>query len=239
MKWKYRGEKYVCPLCGKRYARFIPGGFDYPVLKELDVVGAGFRENARCPNCDANDRQRLIFLFLSQNGFLKKSLDVLHVAPEKQLQKVLKRINQKKYVSIDLDSTLAEYRMDIQRLNFQDESFDLIICSHVLEHVVNDRLAMREIRRVLRPGGTAILQVPISWKLSAIDEEPTLLDEKERVRRFGQIDHIRMYNEGGYLERLNESGFSVRVLPPTEIVDENLIQLYALNPRESLYICSR
>lgn len=239
MRVKYFGWKYRCPFCGGSYRRFYPAGFDFPVLKEQDIVGAGLRENVRCPGCSSSNRERLIYLYLAnEKGSNDRTLSVLHVAPEPRLQRLLKGRPNITHVSVDIASPDADRKMDIRKLEFPDESFDIVLCNHVLEHVPEDDVAMKEILRVLRPGGFAILQVPISLKLERTFEDPTVTDPKERERVFGQSDHIRIYARD-YRDRLARAGFSVEVLDYAGKLGKEATMKYSLDPRESLYIATK
>lgn len=238
MKWKYRGDQLLCPLCGKTFSRFLPGGFDFPVLKTLDVIGAGYRENAKCIQCDSSDRERLVYLYLEKQGYVGPTARyaVLHIAPEKSLQRLLKGLSGVLHISVDIASPLADEKMDILHLRFPDNEFDVVICNHVLEHISEDIHAMREIFRVLKPGGRAILQVPIANNASQTIEDDKVVTEKEREERFGQKDHVRIYVERDYIERLEQAGFLVERVLSTSFLNPKQIATHALNPCEVLYI---
>lgn len=233
------GTKYHCPICNRSYREFYSAGFDFPVLTELDVVGGGFREGVRCPGCNSGDRERLFFLYLQNE--LKvgtKNLRILHVAPEVAVQKFLKSCKNITHESVDLDSPRADKKMDVQSLTYDSDTFDIVICNHVLEHIIDDGRAMRELHRVLKKGGTAILQVPISLKLTETFEDPSVQSEHDRERVFGQSDHVRIY-AGDYKDRLEKSGFSVLVIPYAQLLGDACTKKYALNPKENLYICTK
>ena len=173
-------------------SRVFPTGHDFPVLREKHVVGAGLRENAVCPRCYSEDRERLIFLFLQQKRpeiFARRSR-LLHVAPERSLLVKLRSSSTIDYVAADLDSPNADVRMDITAITEKDETYDAILCNHVLEHIPDDRKAMAELHRVLRKGGFAILQVPISANASATYEDFSITESAAREEHFGQCDHV-------------------------------------------------
>ncbi len=164
---------------------------------------------------------------------------VMHVAPEYGIQSRLTCIKNIDYLGVDLnpvqDRGTAEIdRCDITAIDYPDNRFDLIICSHVLEHVPDDRLAMRELFRVLKPGGTAILQTPISASLQQTIEDPYIADASEQERRFGQYDHVRIYG-ADYTSRLTEAGFKVDVFEPRQSWGEEAVEKLRLNPRERLF----
>jgi SAM-dependent methyltransferase len=239
MNIKLMGSTYTCPLCGRSYRKFYAAGFDFPVLRELDVVGGGFRENVRCPGCNSGDRERLFFLYMRDVLKVETAkLTILQVAPEESVQKVLKSLKNISHESVDLDSPRADKKMDVQNLLYASETFDIVICNHVLEHIIDDLRAMRELHRVLKKGGTAILQVPISHTLTETFEDSSVQTASDRERVFGQSDHVRIYAQD-YEERLRTCGFSVQAIPYAHVVGEELTRKYALNPRENLYVCTK
>lgn len=237
---RYYGHRCRCPMCGARLRRFLPHGKTYPVLEELDVVGGGRREQARCPVCRSIDRERLVHLYLREmTGVLTEPCRMLHVAPERNLGPLLAGLPHIDYLSADLDAPHAMVKMDLCDVPFEAGSFDVILCNHVLEHIPDDRRAMREVHRVLRPGGFAVVQTPISHTLAATREDLTVTDPQDRERVFGQKDHVRIYAKD-YTDRLREAGFAVDVVA---WLDEPKLatpgESAGLNPRELLYIARK
>jgi predicted SAM-dependent methyltransferase len=225
-----------CPFCGGHFREFLPAGLSIPVLKEKQVIGGGYRANAVCPCCQSLDRERLVYLYLkSKTGVFHHNVRLLHIAPEKRLQEVLAPRLNIEYHSVDTNSPLATVRMSATDLGYQTSFFDVIICNHVLEHIPNDRKAMSELHRVLKPGGWAILQVPISMSLRETYEDSTVTAPLERERLFGQNDHVRIYARD-YRDRLEAVGFAVRVYSYTEEFGEFASRKYGLNIEENLYI---
>lgn len=238
----YTGTEFECPFCGGHFRKFLSGGLDLPVLKEKNVVGGGYRLNSICPRCYSSDRERLIYLYLkNKTEFLYKDLKVLHVAPERNLQRVFMAHPNIDYLSADLNSPSAMVKMDITNIKYEDNSFDVIICNHVLEHIPDDRKAMSELYRVLKPGGWAILQVPISLLLNKTYEDPTVTTPEEREKVFGQSDHVRIYAKD-YKDRLEKIGFSVEIYNFIKEFGESTIHKYhkyRLLKDENIYICSK
>jgi len=184
----YAGAGRECMCCGSTFRRFAS-------------AGRPRRPDAECPRCGARERHRLLTLELSRRPEIQGR--VLHFAPEAATDGVIRGIATE-YLSADIEET-ADLEADITALPFSDDRWDVIVCSHVLEHVPDDTSAMRELRRVLAPGGWAIVVVPRVLG-NETDEDPTVTDAAERLRRFGQEDHVRMY--GDDLEkRLHEAGF--------------------------------
>jgi SAM-dependent methyltransferase len=201
-----------CPVCGTAIKRFEPL---HPALVEpLEEHGWPFLfsdaetinpDGYSCPHCETSDRERMYALWIRRNATDRG--DLLHVGPSVAFDRFLR--TRFAVRSVDLH-TAADDQADLQALPYADASFDAFVCSHVLEHIPDDRAGMRELRRVLRPGGWGILMVPINLVIDAIDEEPAGVSEAEAWRRFGQNDHLRLYSREGFLARVREADFAVR-----------------------------
>lgn len=228
-----KGDRFTCPFCKLSFRKFLPSGLKSKVLKTKRVIGGQYRQNSICPWCDSLDRERLILLFIQNKKLLKKGMHLLHIAPEKNLQNFLKskKIN---YYSADLKSPLAKVKTDIQNIPFENNFFDAIICNHVLEHIQNDKKAMKEIFRVIKPKGWAILQVPFSPILEKTFEDNNIKNPSERKKTFGQEDHVRIYGKD-FFKRLKSVGFSVE----QKYVEKNLVKKYALNPIEKVFFVTK
>jgi SAM-dependent methyltransferase len=218
--------RYWCPVCGSRVNQFLALPEFY--LKNAQKHGWAYEADAAetcnyqhysCPKCKASDRDRLYALYIK--SFLSTcrrdaTLRVLDIAPSRPLTEYIKR--QIKEMSLSSEYRTADFLMggvddqiDIMDMKiYPDERFDFLCCSHVLEHVSDDRRALRELYRVLKKGGHGIIMVPIVLTLKEIDEDPLLNDTSERWRRFGQDDHVRLYSKDGFIIRLREAGFSVK-----------------------------
>lgn len=191
----YAGKKVMCPVCEKSFRKFLPYGRIHP------------RENALCPNCLALERHRLLWLYLKEKtDFFSGQKAVLHIAPEVCFMKHFEKLHGDQYITADIESPLAKVKMDIHHMPFEDNRFDVVLCNHVLEHVQDDRQALKEIHRVLKPGGFAILQIPFFEPVpDTTFEDNTITDPKEREKIFGQDDHVRKYGKD-YVDRINQSG---------------------------------
>lgn len=237
----YYGHKYECPFCKNTFRKLLSGGFDLPVIKEKEIIGAGRRANTICPRCYSTDRDRLVLTYLKKSSpIFDKKLKVLHIAPSGSLKALLSNLDNLDYQSgvkyhegfyYSKDISL----IDITELSFKDDSFDVIFCNHVLEHIHEDRKAMRELFRVLKPGGWGILQVPISNLFEETYENPAITEPKEREIHFGQFDHVRIYGKD-YVKRLTEVGFRVKEVSPLTEWEESNIEKYAVNKDEVLFI---
>ncbi|MFI3303260.1 MAG: methyltransferase domain-containing protein [Rikenellaceae bacterium] len=196
----YRGRGRECSICGSHWRRFMPYGY---------VV---VREEALCPNCLSLERHRLLWLWLIlHTNLLSGGLKILHIAPEVSIMKRLRKICGADYITADLESPLADMHFDVQQIPLADNSVDVILCNHILEHVEDDRLAMRELKRILKPNGWGVLLVPRDESRETTFEDDTITDSEERTRIFGQYDHRRVYGRD-YADRLRNEGFVVDVI---------------------------
>jgi SAM-dependent methyltransferase len=198
------------------------------------------RPNSRCPSCGARRRQRYLWLYLERKtNLLVDRLRVLHFAPERIFEEWLGSRPNLDYVSTDLERPRAMVKADITDLPFADDSFDAILCSHVLEHIVDDRKAMRELYRVLRPGGWAVVLVPIDFSRAETFEDSSIVAPADRERLFGQDDHVRVYGRD-FTARLEEAGFTVRVEDFMRELGESESRRYGLRPRRpDLHFCMK
>jgi SAM-dependent methyltransferase len=191
----YRGNTVVCPICESHFRIFLP----YGRLKS--------RPNALCPNCLSLERHRLMWIYLKErSSFFQEKLQVLHIAPEDCFIRRFEKLHGEGYITADIESPLAKVKMDIHSIPFPENTFDVVLCNHVLEHVRDDIQAMREIKRVLKPEGFAILQVPFFNPVTEKTfEDNSITDPREREKIFGQNDHVRKYGHD-YAARIAASG---------------------------------
>lgn len=239
----YSGNNYHCPICRRTFRKMLPGGFDLEVNREKQIIGSGYRLNNICPYCQSTDRDRLVFLYLkNETQLFNSKLKVLHASPEPSLFNFLKKQKNLDYVigtkyseGIYYPKNISSF--DLLDLPFKDEEFDVVICNHVLEHIIDDGTAMKEIFRVLKKGGFAILQVPYSNILQETYEDDSIVLEKDREKYFGQFDHVRIYGKD-YSSRLEKAGFNVMNYRSEEIPD-NEGNKYAVNLKEKLFIGGR
>lgn len=236
----YQGERFRCPICLSNTDKRLPSGVQLPVVERYAVVGSQYKPNDVCPVCFSSARHRLMYLYLrEETDLLRQGGDVLHIAPEHGLSFLLGRSDPVRYVAGDLDPQNYFYvrnlvRVDLLELAFQDASFDYVICSHVLEHVADDARAMREIRRVLRPAGRALLQVPLALRLAVTDEDPSVTAPAQREARFAQWDHQRLYGQD-FPDRLCAAGLRVERYDAFARRPD-LARAYDLTPDEPLFI---
>lgn len=239
LRLRYAGGVNFCNVCETKIKKWQPLGYDLPVLTEKQIVGAGLRE-AMCPVCMSSDRIRLLFYFLkNKTNIFTNRHKLLHIAPEPSLEHLFKKHPNIDYLTADLDPTEVMMQMDITKIQLPENSFDAIVCNHVLEHIPDDMKAMSELYRILKPGGWAILQVPFSKTLSQTFEDPKVINPNDREQIFGQTDHVRIY-AWDYTDRLKKAGFNVNVYRWTE--DDRIQDLamkMKLNPDEPVFYCTK
>ncbi len=199
--------------------------------------GINERPNAQCPKCLSLERHRLLWMFLGVNTdlFKKEKLRILHFAPEKCISERLKKLPNIEYVSADLDSGKADFIMDIKEIPSKNDNYDAVLCCHVLEHIPDDIKAMKELYRILKPDGWAVLQVPIGRKKTFEDRDISSWAERENI--YGQGDHYRIYGLD-YLDRLRDTGFNVKAVPFADELKEKLIRKFNLST-ENIYFCHK
>lgn len=222
----YRGNNYECPVCGGKFRKMLP-------------YGNKGDDNRLCPKCLSLERHRLMWLFFkSKTDLFTGNLKLLHVAPEQPFLKYFKNLENLDYVTGDLFSPIADVKMDIMDMPFEDDQFDAVICNHVLEHVESDIKAMKEILRVLKPGGWAIMQVPINYNNKETIEDLSITDPKKREQVFGQYDHVRWHGLD-YADRLRSVGFEVDENHFVDDFTEAEKERYRLPEKEIIFVASK
>jgi SAM-dependent methyltransferase len=246
--------QHYCPVCETRVISFLP----LPAFCSENQRKYGFPFDASdaetcnetaylCPSCDASDRDRLYALFLG--GYITNlesgtPVQIVDFAPSEPLSAFIRRLIKSsgkdiQYRTADLLAENVDDRVDISDLrSYESDQFAFFICSHVLEHVPDDRRALSELHRILKPGGRGILMVPIIMSLEQIDEDPEVEDEGERWRRFGQFDHVRLYSKSGFLDRVREAGFEVSELDK-EFFGAELFNQTGISSQSILYIVEK
>jgi SAM-dependent methyltransferase len=199
-KRQFLGGNYHCPVCNNH-------------IRTFQVIDG----TAWCPICEAGERHRVDWIFMRDRTDLLDSRPkrMLHIAPEMVFVRRFNQIPNLSYLSVDLENPRAMERMDITNIPYPDDSFDVIYCSHVLEHIVEDRKAMMELHRVCKPGGWGLLQVPITADRTF--EDRTVITPKERLAVFGQEDHVRRCGLD-YVDRMKDAGFNVTHVTASELI---------------------
>lgn len=223
----YKGKKYHCPVCEGDYRKLLPYGY------------VKVRENAMCPGCLSLERHRLMWLYLkNKTSFFTSNLKVLHIAPEQCFIKKFRKLENLDYKTADLESPLADYKCDVQEMPFDDNTYDVVICNHVLEHVPDDIVAMKEILRILKPGGFSILQVPVDFNRKITFADDTITNRKERSEIFGQYDHVRVYGID-YPQRLKNAGFVIEEQNYIDELESTAKKLYSINIPDFMFACKK
>jgi SAM-dependent methyltransferase len=219
---QFRGDTYRCPVCGTGLNSFKPiwkswwraiaeHHYVYPV-ESIETFNA---QAYSCPACDASDRERLYALYLDRAcAQLDRSRRhrLVEFAPSVTLRARLRSLPSVDYRSADLHRHSVDDRVDITAMHYADNTIDMILCSHILEHIPDDRRAMRELYRVLVPGGFAIVMVPLIVGLDETQEDPAIATRELRWTHYGDGDHVRQYGKRDFLERLQAAGFTVERL---------------------------
>jgi len=222
----YKGDNVECPVCKKSFRKFLPYG----------SLGT---DNRLCPYCLTLERHRLLWLYLkNKTGFFTENLSVLHIAPEQPFIKHFRKLSNLKYITADLVSPLADVKTDIRNLVFENNKFDVVICNHVMEHIDNEQLAMTEVLRVLKPGGFAILQVPMDYEREETLEDNSITSRKEREKIFGQYDHLRLYGND-YPKRLEKAGFTVKIEDFVSEFPQEKALRYRFDLKEKIFLCMK
>lgn len=222
----YKGNKVEDPISGKTYRKFLP-------------YGRVPRENALSPDTLSLERHRLMWLYLKEKtDFFTAPLKVLHIAPEHCFIHRFEQLKNLDYVTADIESPLAKVKMDIHKIPFPENTFDVCFCNHVMEHVDDDLVAMKEILRVLKPSGWAIIQSPIDPSREKTFEDPTLTTPRQREEAHGQSDHVRTYGLD-YAERLRKAGFEVTEDNYVKTLPKDKVERFALPAEEIIYVCKK
>ncbi|MDT0684917.1 class I SAM-dependent methyltransferase [Autumnicola psychrophila] len=222
-----RGTRYTDPIDGRSFSKFLPYGYGKQ------------RENVLSPSTLSLERHRLLWIYLERKtSFFTEDLKVLHFAPEQAFYSRFRKLANIDYTTTDLNSPLADVKADINNLPFDDNAYDFIFCNHVLEHIPDDTQAMKELYRVLKPGGTAILQIPQDLNRKNTFEDDSITDRKERARIFGQYDHVRIYGRD-YFDKLRNIGFKVEEVDMTANLSPSEIDKYRLAKGEIIPVCTK
>jgi SAM-dependent methyltransferase len=216
--WALRGSERECPCCGGRFRR----------MGRRRIAGFG----GICPRCRSHRRHRAIVLLLARGELSGRRL--LHFAPEPLFDRFFAERPEFERVTADLYAP-ADLRLDITDMDLPDDSFDLILCSHVLEHVRDDGAAISELHRVLRPGGTALILTPYRPNRPTY-EDPSITAPLARMVAFGQHDHVRIYGND-LPQRLRAAGFEVEDRTPGDLFDAEIVERCELNPDEHFFLC--
>ena len=222
-----KGNKFTDPIDGKSFRKFLSYGYNK------------LRKNALSPSTLSLERHRLLWLYLTNETVLfERKVKLLHFAPEQAFYTRFKKLNNIQYDSIDINSPLAKIKADICDLPIKDNTYDFILCNHVLEHVLDDNKAMSELYRVLKKGGTGIFQVPIDMNRKKTFQDDSITDKLERNKIFGQYDHVRVYGKD-YFNKLKNTGFKVKQIDYSKEYSDEEILKYSIIKGEIIPVCTK
>ncbi len=222
-----KGKTYTDPIDGKSYKSFLPYGYGKQ------------RNNVLAPGTLSLERHRLLWLYLkNETDFFTTPKKVLHFAPEQAFYKRFRNQKNLDYTTTDLYSPLADVKADICNLPFKNNTYDLILCNHVLEHIPDDTKAMQELYRVMKPGGMGIFQIPQDLIRETTFEDDSITDPKERARIFGQYDHVRVYGKD-YFDKLRSVGFRVVEEDYTNKIAPADVERFCLAKGEIIPVCHK
>lgn len=222
-----KGNQFEDPIDGKKFRRFLPYGYGVQ------------RSNVLSPSTLSLERHRLLWLYLTnETDFFSRKMKVLHVAPEQAFYKRFKKQPNLDYITTDLHSPLADIKADLCQLPFPDNTFDFILCNHVLEHILDDQKAMNELFRVMKHGGTGIFQVPQDYNRLITFEDNSITDPTERTRIFGQYDHVRIYGMD-YFDKLRNVGFEVEQVAYAKRFSKQEIEKFCIVENEIIPVCRK
>ncbi|MBM3451649.1 MAG: class I SAM-dependent methyltransferase [Bacteroidetes bacterium] len=222
----YKGSNVECPVCERKFSKFLSYG-----------SSVAHRDNVLCPYDFTLERHRLMWLYLKNesNFFSAEKLDVLHIAPEQCFHSKFKAQKNLNYVTGDLVSPLADLHFDLHQIPLEDNRFDVVFCNHVMEHVDDPNQCMKELFRVMRPGGWAIMQVPQDMSRETTYEDRSIIDPAEREKHFWQKDHLRLFGKD-YPNWLEKVGFTIEIFDVQKNFDKQVVDRFCLMKDELLYI---
>ena len=220
-----RGNTYTDPIDGRNFRKFLPYGYGVQ------------RPNILSPSTLSLERHRLMWLYLKkETDFFSGKYKVLHMAPEQCFISIFKKMKNLEYVTADLYSPIVDVKANILDLPFEDNSFDIVFCNHVLEHIEDDNKAMSELYRVMKTGGMGIFQIPQDVARAKTYEDFSITKPEDRKSHFGQYDHVRIYGLD-YFDRLRKAGFNVNEIEYSKTLSKDLVDRFRLAEGEILPVC--
>ena len=239
------GNKRKCNICNNTFNYFLKwqGGSKNisEWIKKMEIIGSDV-DNFGCPFCFSHDRERHLFMYFEKLKIWEKFefSDILHFAPETQLSNYIEKIKINKYIKADLfpiNSTIQ--KIDATNIPFQDSSFDIVIFNHILEHILNYKLALNEIYRVLKPNGIAILQTPYSTLLTKNFEDEGINTDELRLIYLGQEDHVRIFSENQFFQNIKSIGFNVEKIKHTDLFNKKDAFYFGVNEKEDFILVKK
>jgi SAM-dependent methyltransferase len=225
----YAGNRYEDPINEKTYRKFLPYGYS----------GSAKRNNVLSPGTLSLERHRLLWLYLkNKTDFFTANYKMLHIAPEQCFYKIFKSMKNLDYTTGDYNSPIADIHFDLHHAPFEDNSFDVIFCNHVLEHVEDANQCMRELYRIMRPGGWGIFQIPQDMTRQVTYEDKSITDPLEREKHFWQKDHLRLFGLD-YKDWLERAGFNVTLDEYAKSLTPEQLDRYRISTGDAIYLCRK
>lgn len=225
----YAGNRYEDPINGKTYRKFLPYGYS----------GIAKRNNVLSPGTMSLERHRLMWMYLKERtNFFTAPLKVLHIAPEQCFYKLFRKMDNLDYTTGDYNSPIADIHFDLHKAPFADNTFDVIFCNHVLEHVEDAHQCMKELYRILKPGGWGIFQVPIDVTRQETYEDKSIVSPREREIHYWQKDHVRLFGLD-YADKLRAVGFDVTEDDFAKQLTPEQADRFRVSPEETIYLCRK
>lgn len=238
-----------CPVCSEKVLYFLPLPKQFrnkifiknQIFSFLNAETLNYKAYS-CPKCSASDRERFYALFIHKYVLPSSNIDdikIIHFAPENALKKFMEKYSFKLYRTADLFMKNVDDQVDLTKLNiYSEDYFDFFICSHMLEHIPDDKKAISELFRILKPKGRGILMVPILLGLEKTYEDFSIVSNKDRLRHFGQEDHVRAYSKYDYINLLSNAGFTVIEFTAKDFTREKF-QSVGIDQKAILYIVEK
>jgi len=221
----YKGNKVECPVCEKSFRKFLSYGSK-----------VAHRDGVLCPYDLTLERHRLMWWYLQhKSDFFTAQKKVMHVAPEQCFLDKFKAQKNLDYTTGDLMSPIADIHFDLHDIPLEDNTYDVIFCNHVLEHVEDDHKCMTELYRIMKPGGWGIFQVPIDYTRAETYEDASITSPEEREKHFWQYDHVRLFGLD-YPDKLRAAGFEVEKYDYHQEIDEAKYKKMRFQDDELLYV---
>ena len=240
--------KPICPNCGSSFDFFLPLPDSYlkqvkdNFLFKIDSAETLNAKEYQCPVCHSSDRDRLITLYIKRLLRDRDFKKIMHVAPADPINNFIKKNSSAELVTVDLYMKNVTHNLSLTDLSFfPDNSFDLTICSHVFEHIEEDKLAAQELFRVSSHGSVSLMLVPINKSLEHNFEMPIGNDPELRWKYYGQEDHVRLYSQNGFIKLLSDAGFTVELFKPSKeaLNLRQELKVYGIDNNSVLYVARK